>query len=124
MISRPIAIAAFLYTAAGVAWTQLPLFRTLGYESSFATGILTVCIAGPLTIVLFRRDPDVPFLPKVFRIVRLLMLLIAIPLFFLLLSMVSVRNCAPLEGAAFYLLLPVFTAVMVAAISSRRRQPR
>jgi tetratricopeptide (TPR) repeat protein len=116
LVSRPVAIAALLYTAAGVTWTHLPLLHTLGFESSFATGLLTVCVAGPLAITLFRRGSGVPFVRNVGRILRSLLFLLAIPLVFLLLAMFGVKNCAPLEGAVFYLLLPVSTAVIAAAI--------
>lgn len=113
-----------------VAWTctRLPLFNVLGYESSFVFAVVASFSSLHLTVVLVHRwrrlgrDPlDGPSTPLgvvlwVFvRATAVSWLLLAWPLSILWANAIHVRNCNPLEGLAWFVLLPGLSAVVAVA---------
>lgn len=125
--SRTVLVGAILYLVLAVACTQIPLLNTLGYESSFAVSIVATFVAGFSTIQFIRRSLFV-YGATAWQPVRILSLLrssllvnfqlLAIPVIILTANALVVKNCAYLEGLAFFLLLPAVSVVFSCALGT------
>jgi len=104
------------YAALALACTRFPLVNALGYESSFVFALAGSAAAGLLAIGRIRRvytehalDPH-QSAAGTYRAVggayAVNLLLLIPPLVILLANGLFVRNCSPLEGVGFFLLLP------------------
>lgn len=121
-----------LYAAAGLTAAAVPLLGTLGYESALLFGMLAAWIGAwlPLSVLgKFRRmlnrrgaaDPAWRRSPigAVFVLALHLTLagwaLLFVPAAILTANAMFVRNCAMLEGALFWLLIPFMTVAFSSA---------
>jgi len=116
--TRPVLIAGGIYLLVSLACTQVPLLNYLGFEFSFVIGGVATFVAACITIVLVRGARASIISGGVVRAWRHLgaaiginLLLLVIPLAVMAASALVIRNCDVLEGLAFFLLLPVVTAV-------------
>lgn len=115
--------------------TQLPLLHSLGYEFAVLMGVLVAWTGGPVFLTLarrLRRLPAVSALRGVLRdwwaLASLGLLLLFPPAAVMVVAMTFIRNCAPLEGGALYLLIPGAGALFIAAVvvllsTAFRRRP-
>ncbi len=113
----PVRIAAALYVLLAVACTQIPLVHTPGFEFAFVCAIAGSLIAGMLTVSLVKgayrtastqgEDRRRDLRKQVRRAILLNLLLLGIPLAAIFINGLVVPLCDPLEGIAFFLLLPV-----------------
>jgi hypothetical protein len=118
-LGRRALVWATLLAAAGLGLCFVPLFDVLGYDYAFALGLLAAFAAvdiGHGAVAAARRAGRRPPLGEVLLLAQAgaLAALLA-PLAFALLNALRVRNCDMGVGLAFYLLLPVGTAVYAAA---------
>jgi len=117
-------IAASLYAAASVVFTQVPLLNYLGYEFSALSALLGSFIAGFVAIGLMRGDiPEGEPGSRGRRAAGLLrdaaianVALLLIPLLVISVNALFVRNCSFTEGIAFFLLLPVVSVLFASAL--------
>lgn len=124
--SRDTLIVAGLYAFVSLACTQIPLLHSLGYEFSFVFALVSSLAAGVFTIrrVSFAyRHPGAAYLRHVehvaetFRTSLLILLaVLLVPLAIMLCTMFFVKNCSPLQGIAFFLLLPGVSTVMASSL--------
>lgn len=122
----PPAIGGIAYLLAAAVCTQIPLLHTLGYEFAFAIALAVTVIATFTTIAAVRdADPAGRGAPEdrlgtVLRAFRRSLLwnltLLLIPLVVIGLNMLVIPPCDWLEGLGFYLLIPVVTALVSAAL--------
>jgi hypothetical protein len=93
-----------------------PLFDLLGYDFAFAVGLLVAVASvdiGCGVVAAARRGPSGIDLPRlVGRAVAFSVAITVLPLVLSLLNALRVRNCSLGAGLAFFLLLPVGTAVV------------
>jgi tetratricopeptide (TPR) repeat protein len=124
---RDVSILSIVYGVAAIVCTRYPLVRSLGYESSLVFAILVSIAGGIAAISRIRRVYDEPSLDEAMAsagavratrgmYVRAVFPLL-VPLVILLGNAFFVRNCAPLEGIAFFLLLPGVTALFSVSLS-------
>ncbi len=116
-VFHPVRIAAALYILLAAACTQIPLVRTPGFEFAFVCAIAGSLIAGMLTVSLVKpacravhmqgEDRQRDLRKQVRRALTLNLLLLGIPLAAIFINGLVVPLCDPLEGIAFFLLLPV-----------------
>jgi hypothetical protein len=109
---------AALLAVAGVVLSFLPLFDVLGYDYAFALGLGTAFAAvdvGHGAVAAARRAGRPLRLPQLLGIaVAGALAMLVLPLLISLLGALRVRNCNLGAGFAFYLLLPVGTALFAA----------
>ena len=115
----PVRIAAALYVLLAVACTQIPLVRTPGFEFAFVCAAAGSLIAGMLTMSILKPAYLAKHVPaeeeqgslrqQVRRAMTLNLLLLGVPLVTIFISGLFVPLCDPLEGVAFFLLLPVIS---------------
>ena len=128
-VFSPVRIAGALYVLLAAACTQIPLVRTPGFEFAFVCALAGSLIAGMLTVSLVKpayqtahtqgEDRQRELRTRVHRAMTLNLLLLGIPLAAIVLSGLVVPLCDPLEGVAFFLLLPavsVFFSVSLAVL--------
>jgi len=93
----------------------VPLFDVLGYDFAFAVGLLVALASvdiGCGVVVAARRGGRAIELPRLMgRAATFALAITALPLLLSLVNALRVRNCNLGAGLAFYLLLPVGTAV-------------
>ena len=130
MYSVRSAVLGAIYLAFGIVCTQLPLFRTFGYEFAALAGLCVGLTAGPFAIASFRAHPSTfgihdsdaaPFRAHAAGIVRVaasLWVLLLLPMCILIANAWFVPNCTPLEGAAFFVLIPGVTALFSTALAA------
>jgi tetratricopeptide (TPR) repeat protein len=121
-----VAVAALLYALVTALCLWIPLFDSLGYESSFVTALAGSFIAGFLTIggtaaALAEAGGGAPdrvaaALAALRRSIGKNLLLLLLPLTFFSVSALVIPNCALVEGAAFFLLLPGVSVVFASAL--------
>jgi hypothetical protein len=114
---HPVRIAAAFYVLLAAACTQIPLVRTPGFEFAFLCAVAGSLIAGMLTVSLVKptyraahmqgEDRLDALRKQVRRALAINLLLLGIPLAVIFMSGLFVPLCDPLEGLAFFLLLPV-----------------
>ncbi|MBI5645681.1 MAG: hypothetical protein HY962_02015 [Ignavibacteriae bacterium] len=124
------AVLGTMYLAFGIVCTQLPLFRTFGYEFAVLAGLCVGLTAGPFAIASFRLQPSPvggqdttasPFRAHMAGIVRVaasVWILLLLPMSILIANAWFVPNCTPLEGAAFFVLIPGLTALFGTALAA------
>ena len=118
--SRPLILAASAYTLLSLISTQIPLLNYLGYEFSALTALLSTFVAGILTIRFVKgkmTSGEVITLEAFRQAVILNMILLVIPLAVMLTNALFVRNCSLIEGAAFFILLPVVTVWFASSLA-------
>lgn len=126
-VFHPVRIAAALYVLLAVACTQIPLVRTPGFEFAFVCAAAGSLMAGMLTVSLvkpaYRAEHVHPeerqgsLRKQVRRAMTLNLLLLGIPLATVLISGLFLPLCDPLEGVAFFLLLPVVSVFFSVSLS-------
>ena len=84
-----------------------PLFNTLGYEFALAQGVFLPLVVG--LFILSEKQPGSLWLN--------MGLATTLPLLIMLISMLFIRNCNPMEGFFFYLLGPVIGSVFSASLA-------
>jgi hypothetical protein len=104
-----------LLAAGGLGLSFVPLFDVLGYDYAFAVGLCTAFAAADLghgAVATARRRAR-PLRLEALAITAVLgaLGLLVVPLLVSLLNALRVRNCSFSAGLAFYVLLPVATAV-------------
>jgi len=116
-------VAAGIYLLVALACTQFPLLNYLGFEFSFVMGLVVTGVASALTIALVRRrrrellsGSRAHAWHLVGALVGINLLLLLLPLAVMTATALVVRNCDFLEGLAFFLLLPVVTAVFATSL--------
>jgi len=105
---------------------QLPLVNYLGFEFSVVIALLTPWIAGILTIKNLRApvpgnsgsSGSVFFRQTIGRTLVQCLGILVIPFLVATVNALFVRNCSYLEGACYFLLLPVITAWWSVAFAS------
>lgn len=127
IFSRDVLIATIGYAAVALVLTQVPLFHSLGYESSFVMALVVSVVAGPAAIRRIRfvyaeteLSDDlaaVGTLRAARRAFPAMILPLAAPFVLLLGNAAFVKNCAIGEGIGFFLLLPVVTAVFATSLA-------
>jgi tetratricopeptide (TPR) repeat protein len=118
-LGRRALVWATLLAAAGLALCFVPLFDVLGYDYAFALGLLTAFAAvdighGAVAAARLAGRP-LSLLQALLYAEAAALAALLLPLAFALLNALRVRNCDMGVGLAFYLLLPVGTAVYAAA---------
>lgn len=123
-LRRPCGIRAPLWglalALAALALNFVPLFNLLGYDFSFAIGLLAAFAAvdvGHGAVAMARQDSAEGPPPTTGLIVRstaTALALLVMPLLLSSLNALRVRNCGFATGLAFYGLLPVSTALFAA----------
>ncbi|MEE8409123.1 MAG: hypothetical protein V3T05_05935 [Myxococcota bacterium] len=94
----------------------VPLFDLLGYEFSFAIGMLAAVTA---TLIGLGAGRDAPSAPRALGdAIKWSLLHLAPPLVIMTLNALRVRNCDIMEGIGFFLLLPVMSALYAAAMAT------
>ncbi len=103
--------------------TQIPLLHSLGYEFALLFGVLAAWSGAPVLLHASRRLSRLRAaspLAGVVRDWRLLsgaaLLLLLPPAGVMVVNAIFVRNCAPLEGALLYALIPGLTVLFSAAL--------
>ncbi len=123
---RVTAVLAVLYLVAGIVMTQLRLLNTLGYESALVFALIAAIVGVFLPLrVLTRPDADESIgrmLARALRTAGVGLLLLALPFTALLVNAAFVRNCALLDGALFWLLIPAPTVLFTTALVALLRQ--
>jgi len=114
---------ALLYALLSILLSRTPLFNYLGYEFSAVIGIAAGLLAGLLAISLFRQQrAEVAstsrrkFLSLTVYSLGLNELLLLIPFVLISLNAFFVRNCSFANGLAFFLLIPMISAVCATAL--------
>ena len=118
---RFLAVSAFIYALVALLSTRIPLLNYLGFEFSVLMGVVGSLEAGFLAVTRMRREPMTDQMPPASRVQLLRsalrwiltwnLLLLAVPLVVITANAAFVRNCSILEGAAFFLLIPVVSVV-------------
>jgi tetratricopeptide (TPR) repeat protein len=122
--TRLVWIVAVAYIAATVILSRIPLFDYLGYEFSAVTGICAGLFSGLLTIRLFQRKfagqqtvSKSDLLSFALFDLLLNLALLLIPLSFISLNALLVKNCSFPTGLAFFLLVPAVTVFFSVSLS-------
>ena len=114
-VGRRYWIWAILGAGLALALDFVPLFDLLGYDFSFAVGLLTAVASvdiGHGVVAAARRTRRPTHLPGLLvTATSRATALLAIPLLLSLANMMRVRNCNWLAGVQFFLLLPFATAL-------------
>jgi len=103
---------------------RLPIFNYLGYEFSAAIALVFPCLVGFIFIgtkgmrispgtEIGRRD----FRPMILRMLRVSLMLLAIPWGIATLNIFFVKNCSYFEGLLFFLLIPVVTGIFSVSLA-------
>jgi tetratricopeptide (TPR) repeat protein len=118
-VFHPVRIAAALYVLLAAACTQIPLVRTPGFEFAFVCAAAGSLIAGMLTVSVvkpayraehaYAEEQQGSLRKQVRRVMTLNLLLPGIPFTAIFISGLFAPLCDPLEGVAFFLLLPVIS---------------
>jgi len=107
-------------TAGSIALCFVPLFNLLGFESSFAVGLVAAFFAidlGHGSVARARKRGEQPALwPSLGHALASTLLLLAIPLVLLLLNAARVKNCNIPAGLGFFALLPLGTVLFATPI--------
>ena len=119
--SRLVLIAAGLYGAVALLCTRIPLVNYLGYEFCFLIAPLASGLSGLITISATRQGLSENAVASMSAVrsalaslrsaVRTSLLLLLIPLTAMGVNALFVKNCSILEGCAFFVLLPVVSAL-------------
>ena len=104
--------------------TRIPLLDYLGYEFSALTALFASCIAAFTTVRAvndsLRAPGDIPPASAASRAAgrsaAANVMILGIPLLIISLNAFAVRNCSMAQGLAFFLLLPVVSALFGAAL--------
>lgn len=112
---HPLALAALLFFLLAFILAWVPLFNVLGYEFAAAIGLVFGILFPPFATRLIWGSSG-GYLHQFGRVVVGGWMLCLIPLAVILTNALFVRNCDPLEGFAFYLLIPIITVPYVSAV--------
>ncbi len=113
---------AMIYFLIAGLLTQVPLFNYLGFEFSALMTIPTAFISGMLTISFLNDHLTKPLTRRTwlfvtFDYLKVNALLLVIPLFAMSVNAIAVKNCSFVQGAEYYLLLPVCTMIFSVALA-------
>lgn len=118
-VGRRVLVWAAAAVVLALALDFVPLFDLLGYDFAFAMGLLVAVASVDLgcgVVAAARRTRDPADLPRLTaRALAAATAITAAPLLISLLNAVRVRNCNLGAGLAFFVLLPVATAVVGAS---------
>ncbi len=106
MPERSTIIASVVYLIVSLVCTQVPLLNYLGYEFSALIALVSSIGSLILTVHVVRARVTTPPIAFFSALTRNLILLL-IPLVVMLTNALFVRNCSPIGGLFFFLLLPV-----------------
>ncbi len=120
--SRAAGAGALLYLLVSLICTRIPLLDYLGFEFSFVIALVASFQAGLMAVALtgqaYRASDERgtarsrTVLRALLRSTAASLVLLGIPFFSMLANALTVRNCSLSQGAAFFLLLPVVSAVL------------
>lgn len=113
-LGRRVLAWAVVLAAAAAVLDAVPLFDLLGYDFSFAIGLLTAFAAADIghgAAAAARRGDDVPLARTLALGMAGALGALVLPLAISALNAVRVRNCNVASGLAFYALLPVGSAL-------------
>jgi hypothetical protein len=124
--SRPVLLSAVVYFLVSLFSTQVPLLNYLGFEFSFLIGLLGSFIAGILTVALVGPVLSMHAASPEARVengkrafvlaARINLLLLIIPFAVITTNALFVKNCSLLEGAVFFLLIPVISVPFAVSV--------
>lgn len=110
--------------AVSVWLCRLPLFNYLGYEFSAAIALVIPWLVGFMFIgTKGRRNPGGTeiggrdFRAMILRMLRISLMLLAIPWGVATLNLFLVKNCSYFEGLLFFLLIPVVTSIFSVSLA-------
>jgi len=117
-------LTAAALIAVALLCTRLPLLNTLGYEFALCMGLGFAYLAAPFVLGSSRRLARLPGrgVPEGVLQDSVLLTLAGVFLLFppfvlLMLNAMFVRNCAPLEGALLFVLIPMATVPFVTTLA-------
>jgi hypothetical protein len=122
---RPLVFWLVVALAAGITGASLPLLESIGYEYSLLAALVSALAAGHLAACYPGRaralsrsvtDRRFPIVTLYFRASSPGLLVTAVPLAVSLVNGLRVPFCNLPEGLAFYLLMPVFSALFASAV--------
>jgi tetratricopeptide (TPR) repeat protein len=120
-LTKPYGVAVAALTAAALIMTRIPLLGDLGFEFAMATAFVAAYANGFLAIFQFARLRTVPspagFFPVFWMLCLLTSSTLVPPLAVIGLKGLLTGLCNPLEGMAFYLLLPGITTLLAVALA-------
>lgn len=113
--SRRFLIPCSLLALTALICTQVPLLNYLGFEFSTLVAVVASVICGLMTIALSRRHESPIASLRVSFVASAVLL--AVPAIVMAGNALVVKNCSLLEGALFYLLIPVPAVVLMISVA-------
>jgi hypothetical protein len=120
---------AGLLSLLALALCFVPLFNLLGYEFCFVFGLIgsvagahlgarvvSIARAADESLLLATISARAVLLGLLWRAVLTIWCLLALPLAIIALNALRVRNCDPLEGLAFFAMMPLMSAAIAACV--------
>jgi tetratricopeptide (TPR) repeat protein len=120
----PFLLTGVVWLIAAIVSTQFPLLHVLGYEFSLLMSLCVAWVGTPALLYMSRRFMRLPAISPMRDVMRewlllsgAMYLLLLPPVAVMTVNALFVRNCAPLEGALLYILLPGLTLPFVVALA-------